>query len=89
MAFVWGKNKRKGPKEWDWALGTSPLQLICRYGYNGLTRGLLIQGAKVKEKDPNGKKIKLIRKIEVKRLYWYLLGQPSELFIVQGYKLLG
>lgn len=83
-----GKNKCKGPKEWDWALGTSPLQLICKDGYSGLTLGLLIQRPEVKEKDLDGKKIELTRKMEVERLYWYLLGQLRELFTVQGYKLL-
>jgi len=66
---LWGKNKRKGQKKKDWALGTSPLQLICKDGYNGPTHGLLIQTAEAEEKYLDGKKIKLTRKMEVKRLY--------------------
>jgi len=50
-------------------LGRSPLQVICRDGYSGLTHGLLIQRVEVKEKDPYGKKIEPIRKMKVKRLY--------------------
>lgn len=50
-------------------MGTSPLQLICKDGYSGLTLGLLIQRPEVKEKDLDGKKIELIRKMEVERLY--------------------
>lgn len=67
---MWDKNKCKGPKGKDWALGTSSLQHY-RDRYSRPTHGFLVKMAKIREKNwketrTNKQKKK---KEEVKRLY--------------------